>query len=173
MKNSMGIAVITFIVALGVGLFKNPNWMIAIFRAIFSALIALAANAIILSLIQRFIPELLLNPQQESEEDLPFGSLNKDALHENSNENVGQSVNIVLDENNNTSASSSLGQSPVSYSGSENFSTTNFSSPSSFSLSGGSSSDEDSSTEEKKQMFLREDPSILAKMVRTRLNDED
>lgn len=171
MKNSMGIAVITFIVALGVGLFKNPNWMIAVFRAIFSALIALAANAVILSLIQRFLPELLLNPQQESEDEYPFGSLNKDSLHESSDESVGQSVNIMLDENNNTSDGSSLGQSPANYSGSENFSPANFPS-SSFSLSS-SSSGEESTTEEKKQMFLREDPSILAKMVRTRLSDED
>ncbi len=172
MKNGIGIAIITFIAALGVGLFKNPNWMIAVFRAIFSAVIALAGNAMILALIQRFLPELLLNPQQESEDDIPFGSLNKDALNEtgDNDDNVGQSINIVLDENNASSASS-LGQSPANYSGSENFAATNFSS-SSFSLPGDSSGSE-SSIDQKKQLFLREDPSILAKMVRTRLSDED
>lgn len=172
MKNGIGIAIITFIAALGVGLFKNPNWMIAIFRAIFSAIIALAGNAMILALIQRFLPELLLNPQQKSEDDLSFDSLNKDALNETggNDDNVGQSVNIVLDENN-VSSDSFLGQSSANYSGSENFAATNFSS-SSFSLPSDSSGSE-SSIDQKKQLFLREDPSILAKMVRTRLSDED
>lgn len=171
MRKSILFAIITFFVAFSIGIFRNPSWVDSLLRAVLSALIILVGNAIIMTIIQRFLPELLLmqGGTNDNDEDRDFDAfLHKDLMSSNAESDasgLGQSVDIVLDEKTPMqSYGSGLGESTVP----NQFSATDFVQASMVSVSS-----PQSSLDKKKEAFVREDPAILAKMVRTRLSDDD
>lgn len=172
MRKGIVTAIITFFIAFAMGLFVNPDWGISLVRAVISALIVLAGSSIIMFIVQRFLPELLMMPEKTVGEDKTFGgSLHRDVLDtpslegsESYDNDLGRTVDIVLDEK---GPMQNYGSS-LSEAGSPNqFSTANFP------RVGSSDSSFVSELDHKREVFAREDPSILAKMVRTRLSDED
>ncbi|MGL4524320.1 MAG: hypothetical protein ACRCVN_02210 [Spirochaetia bacterium] len=166
MKKSFSLAIVTFFLSLGVGFLIQQSWVAAILRSLISAVGVFLAYRAIFIVIQHFLPELLMHPDSGFEgftSDRPIESdlaSNIDLSNDDSevatlSSSVGQKLDVTLDDQGMGSVdTSSMNFAPLS-------------SPSA------DSERPQSNLEKQKQVFLREDPAVLAKMVRTRLSDDD